>query len=535
MLWALFFVPCTYAAAAIIDSRLELPYSFAGRQESAAPGTRLQARLSFEAVDMKSTVYPLRLYLPQGITPQRSEGWSCEALSQGGLLLSRNVEITDGYGQWFDLLTLDLAQDLPEGDVAFIFQAGTLQRTCTLQITGQRHALQTPVIRKISLPLDKDGRRDERQAEGTLALRDRRADGYKNLLLGKGASNQELEALHPLAYVGVEIENPGGHQTAAQLTIRLLDKNSGAILPGLLTPGSTGDEKESNGVSEANEGLCALISLSGEPKQRLILPVYADERLLSGGAYLLEATLDDANGEIHQLRQPVELIRQNPTVLLMALTIAMSFFGAALCLLRRLPAMLRSWKSRRLVTTALFGAAVFVTVNVPTTLLGDFFHILLGPFSFLLTGLFSGSVFYLLLLALVIQVPRPGVIALLFLIRLLLGMLAFGHVSPLIFLSYALQALLLECAFRFARVYPEKGGAFCGHGIRQEVLLALFCAAADCIATYGSLQLSAWLHRLYYADWYIALLLVINGFCYTICGVFGGLRLGRYLAQVGGD
>lgn len=519
----------------MIDSRLELPYSFTGRQETAAPGTRIQTRLSFEAADMKNTVYPLRFYLPQGITPQRSEGWKCEALSDGGLLLSRNIEITAGYGHWFDLLTLDLAQDLPEGEIAFIFQAGTLQRTCDLRITGQSHTLQAPVIGRISLPLDKDGRRDERQAEGTLALRDRTVDGYKNLLLGKGASNQELEALHPLGHVGVEIENPGGHQTAAQLTLHLLDKNSGAPLPGLLTPGSTGDEKESNGASEAKDGLCALVSLSGEAKQRLILPVYADERLLSGGTYLLEATLDDGSGEVSQSRQTVSLIRQNQTALLIALLTAVLFCAASLRLLRRLPALLKSWKSRWLVTTSLFGAAVFVTVNVPTTLFGDFFHLLLGPFSFLLTGIFSGSVFYLLLLALAVQVPRPGVIALLFLIRFLLGMLAFGHVSPLIFLSYVLQALLLEGAFQLARAYPQPGGIFCGRGTRQELLLALLCAAADCIATYGTLQLSAWLHRLYYADWYIALLIVINGFFYTICGVFGGLRLGRYLAQVGGD
>lgn len=49
---------------------------------------------------------------------------------------------------------------------------------------------------------------------------------------------------------------------------------------------------------------------------------------------------------------------------------------------------------------------------MPVTLLGDFFHVILGPFSGLITGVLNGIVQYLLLMALLILFRRPGVLSL---------------------------------------------------------------------------------------------------------------------------
>ena len=43
------------------------------------------------------------------------------------------------------------------------------------------------------------------------------------------------------------------------------------------------------------------------------------------------------------------------------------------------------------------------------------------------------------------------------------------------------------------------------------------------------------LYRLYYADWYIYLVMAVNGFMYTMIGAGCGLMLGSRLADVGGD
>lgn len=192
-------------------------------------------------------------------------------------------------------------------------------------------------------------------------------------------------------------------------------------------------------------------------------------------------------------------------------------------------------KTRWLVTIALFGAAAFAVVNVPSTLLNDFFHILLGPFGFLITGLFSSIFLYMMVVALVILIPQPGVVALMTVVRMLLGMLAFGQISPIGLLSYGLHALLLELLIYGSGMY--------GWLQQREdnpipwdkiALLAVSCAVADTIAAYVSLQAMAFLYRMYYAAWYIALVLLFNGFIYTIIGAACGTALGKRLARVGG-
>jgi len=40
------------------------------------------------------------------------------------------------------------------------------------------------------------------------------------------------------------------------------------------------------------------------------------------------------------------------------------------------------------ITVALFGTTMFACVNVPSTILSDFSHILRGPFGFLIIGVF---------------------------------------------------------------------------------------------------------------------------------------------------
>jgi hypothetical protein len=45
----------------------------------------------------------------------------------------------------------------------------------------------------------------------------------------------------------------------------------------------------------------------------------------------------------------------------------------------------------------------------------------------------------------------------------------------------------------------------------------------------------AFLYRMYYADWYIALILLMNGFVYTAIGAACGTLLGSRLSKVGGD
>jgi uncharacterized MAPEG superfamily protein len=143
----------------------------------------------------------------------------------------------------------------------------------------------------------------------------------------------------------------------------------------------------------------------------------------------------------------------------------------------------------------------------------------------------------MMIVALVMLIPYPGVVALMTIIRMLLGMLAFGQLSPIGFLSYGTHAFMLEVLLIGSGMY---GRIQAGHAVqhvsfRQIIQLALICGIADSAATYINLQGMAFLYRLYYADWYIALILLMNGFVYTAIGAACGTLLGSRLSKVGGD
>jgi hypothetical protein len=55
---------------------------------------------------------------------------------------------------------------------------------------------------------------------------------------------------------------------------------------------------------------------------------------------------------------------------------------------------------------------------------------------------------------------------------------------------------------------------------------------ADAAATFTGLALYGVFYRLFYADWYIVMNVVVTGFLYTAAGVWLGRGLGRSLRKV---
>jgi hypothetical protein len=484
----------------------------------------------------------VRLELPAGFRADGTpEHWSVvQNETASGQVLQRELSLPAGYGQWFDLVVLVVAGDVAEGSYPLRLMAGDLVREVRVKVSPRADGVsvhEKPALERVFLPLDRDGVRDEKQNANTLVLRDRSLDYYKNVLRGKGATNLEIEAIHPVTHMGLDFRNPAGQQKLLMVEAELLDKNSRRRVPGLYTPGSNSEHDGAGAMAAGQERLTAFVALTGEARQRLVLPVYADETLLAEGDYLLRVTVDD--GGIHSWSQelPLVVIKKNMRGMI-TLAIGVAMLLVFLVLIRRkLPQVLAGMKTRRLITIALFGTCAFAVVNVPSTLLNDFLHIFLGPFSFLISGMFSGIILYMLTGALVTLIPLHGVVSLMAAMRLMLGMLAFGHMSPLVFLSYGVNAFLLELVlagsgFTAATLPPNPIGRFSG---RRMAMLAAACAVADTVATYVTMQGMAVLYRLYFADWYIWMVMAVNGFLYTIIGAACGAVLGNRLSGVGSD
>ena len=535
-------LPAHTFAAAGLQLSLELPYSLAGRQMTVAPGQRIHAMFNIENSAPESQRVTVRMELPSGFRVDGTpEHWLVgHSKTSANQLLQRELELSAGYGQWFDLLAVSVDEQVAEGVYLVRLTAGEISREVRVKValrTDGISAKTKPVLERVVLPLDRDGLRDEKQNANTLVLRDRSLDYYKNVLRGKGAANLEIEAIHPVSHMGLDFSNPAGQQKLLMVEAELIDKNSRRRVAGLYTPGSNSEHDGAGAMAAGQERLTAFVAMTGEQRQRLLLPIYADEAQLTEGSYLLRVTVEDGETQSWSQELPLTVIKKNRRgMLTLGAGVAM-LLAFLLLISRKLPQVLAGMKTRRLITIALFGTCAFAVVNVPSTLLNDFLHIFLGPFSFLISGMFSGIMLYMLTGALVTLIPLHGVVSLMAAIRLLLGMLAFGHMSPLVFLSYGVNAFLLELAlagFGFTTATSQSNLPV-QFSWRRMATLGLACALADTTATFVTMQGMAVLYRLFFADWYIFMVMAVNGFLYTMIGAACGALLGARLSGVGSD
>ncbi len=517
-----------------ISFTADIPYSFAAGAGESRGGSLLKGLVSVENTGPADKEVHIAIALPTGLTPARlPDGWRAETDGMAGV-----VRLPGGYGQWFDLLAFDTG-GLAAGEhaVAVTVSCGDWRRTITRKITvgpQSKAGGKGLSIARVVLPVDHAGNPDERLSPGTLVLRDQMLDYYKNVLRGRGAYNEAAEAVHPLTSMNVEFVNPDGDEKLLTVVSRLLD-GEGRAVPGMFTPAAGADDRENSGFAGSREETAAFIALSGEVGQTVRLPVYIDENVVKGGRYVLRVEAREAGRPVAVAERGVTVVARDGKAAALTLTAAVMVLGGLVVAARCRRLLFAGLKTRWLITITLFGAVCFAAVNVPATLLGEVLHVLMGPLAFLATGMFHGVVLYMLVAALVVLIPRPGVAALLFAVRMLLGLLAFGHASPVALLLCGTQAVLLEGLLYLAGITAARSGGETAGGWQRCLPVALACSAADGMSTYLNLHALSFLYRVFYADWYIYAVVAVNGVLYSGIGGFCGVVLGRKLRTVGSD
>lgn len=517
-----------------ISFAVDIPYKFSAGAGENRGGSPLKALVSVENTGPAEKDVHIAIGLPAGLVPAKlPDGWRAE-----GGIIGGDIRLPGGYGQWFDLLTFDTgALAAGEHAVSVTVSAGDWRRTATRKVAvGQKAATggKGLSIARVVLPVDRAGNLDERMSSDTLILRDKALDYYKSVLRGRGAYSEAAEAVHPLTSMNVEFVNPDGDEKLLTVVSRLFDREGRAVA-GMFTPAASMDDREIGGFAGSREGTTAFIALSGEASQTVRLPVYIDENLLAGGRYILRVEAREDGRLVAVAEREIAVIARDGKAAVLTLAAAVLVFGGLAVAARYRRLLFAALKTRWLITITLFGAVCFAAVNVPATLLGEVLHVLLGPLAFLATGMFYGVVLYMLVAALVVLIPRPGVVALLFAVRMLLGLLAFGHASPVALLLSGSQAVLLESFLYLTGITAARAGGEAAGGWRRCLLMALACSAADGISTYLNLHALSFLYRVFYADWYIYAAVAVNGVLYSGIGGFCGVALGKKLRTVGSD
>ncbi len=520
---------------------VNIPYTLAADGSGTQGGSSLKALIWAENTGPAERSVRITVTGPPELIPlDIPEGWEA-----GRGVIAGDIRLPGGYGQWFDLLTFDAARlAAGEYEVAISLDDGDRRETIRRKVALGRKEPGTArglTITNVTLPVDRLGNLDERMDRNTLVLRDKALDYYKSVLKGRGAYNDAAEAVHPLAYVNIEFANPAGEEKLLVVTSQLFGRD-GEAAPGLFTPAASVDDREDGGFPAGKDGTNAFLALDGAARQTVRLPLYIDEDVLPGGRYILRITAREDDRQVAAAEVPVTVLARDSRAAAVTLGGLVLVACGMIAALYRRQAILEAMKTRWLITITLFGAASFAVVNVPSTLLSDMVHVVLGPLAFLVTGMFHGILLYMLIAALVVLVPRPGAVALLLAVRFLLGVVAFGQASPVAMLFCGTQAVLLEAFFYLAGITVSRERGFGGDGPpilktgwRGGLLLAMACAAADGICTYLNLNALAFLYRFFYADWYIAAVVAVNGVVYSGVGGYCGALLGDKLKAVGSD
>jgi hypothetical protein len=232
---------------------------------------------------------------------------------------------------------------------------------------------------------------------------------------------------------------------------------------------------------------------------------------------------------LHEVR-PLYVTRTDTTAISVTLASLVLSIGGLVFFVLKFRGLIAGMPVRHLVVISFFGAVTFAGINVPLRIFNSLIAALFGPFSVLITGFFNDLIYFSMIVALLRLIPRPGVVTLVFLVRYLLsGMMLGGfHVLDLLFMGTSL--VLKEAALYASGITREKDGF--EWSFFNTLLTALLLGIADAAINATSVYLHVVFYRLYFADWYIFLSILFNGFVYTGIGVFFGRRFSNTLKMV---
>ncbi|SES68909.1 hypothetical protein SAMN04488587_0596 [Methanococcoides vulcani] len=424
------------------------------------------------------------------------------------------------YDDWYRFIDFHVPPDVPCGIytinttayIDFGDQHEIIERKTTLRVASKNEISDMISIVSVVIPSDEDGVGDPSRPENSIILQE--ASPFINKIkkiAGMGDSNEDVR----VSYVGVEIENNGDEAVPLIVSYEILDiktmQEIGEFKPTLM------------GMSSKTFSYSNII-LPARSSKVVGLPIYTTDSVM-GGEYLLRArvTVTGSNWDAATSDNKITAISRNWTSVVVSLVAFFLSITTIGIFVSRSNEIMNSFKTRHLVMISLFGTASFAAVNIPMTFLWEISHAVFGPFSFLFTGIFYEVILYMLIVAAVVLIPKPGVVFLLLMVRYLLNGIVLGHFNPVFLLSYSVNAIILEIMLYAAGTT---------RGNMDKLKTGLACGVADAISQYVSFSLWMVLYRLFYSDWYLKANILIDGFIYTFIGAWLGIKLGSKLKKV---
>jgi len=475
---------------------------------------RVQAkrRITFEL-----TVPPPLVPLPQdpALTAlQTPKGW----------VLKGVVRLRVSGEKWFTTLQIKIPANTPPGSYTFFSRASVsgaasfpaMEQRTTLQVVSAAELADLFTFGPLMLPSNEMGEPEPRQQANTVLIRRHKVRFWQRLM--EPDDPNKMTGTKPAAFAAIRIKSRAAHPATLMVRLDILDPTSGKVVPGFEIPYA-----EEHGIHADGSGIYQILFIPAGGEETAVLPIYTNDAYVLPGTYTAQvrAALLGSDLSFYQSKETLQVVAARfLPALATLLSLVTAFFGILFFFVRRrrffaLPA-------RALILIAFFGAVTFAVVNIPGTLLFHAAHVILGPLSFLITGFFYEVVFYLLITAMLVLIPHFGALSLVVAVRFLMSAFILGEFSPLALLYYPTMAVVLETAAWLSGLTRSP------QNYRILVCATIF-GLGDALLSLVFFNLSMFFYRLYYATWYIAAYVIINGFGFTCLAVPFGFRLGRRL------
>ena len=376
------------------------------------------------------------------------------------------------------------------------------------EVTVQLDLLQLPLeqareqlrIDRVVFPAGVDGESWVGRPSGRVTLP---SAWWQATLDATGLGFKPRDEWFPWAWQGVTLENQG--EQPLDVVIRQRITRDGEPAPSFRPRTREG----------ARDSVSALLRVPPGQKATAALPVFVDEDSLGEGPWQreVEVALLGSEQAIWRWSGPLYVSRGS-TLASASLAVAAlaGALGTLLILVRG-----SSWLRRptsELMTIALFGGLSFV-VRTAGALLGTGVSALLGPFGALLTGLVDDAFRWALMATLLTLLPRPGTAALATLVGWLLGGLALGAFQPTDPLFVGGAVLWLE-AFLYLFGVTRDPSWRDGPPWQRWLRLSAAFGLSSLLSGATGLVLHVVLYRLFFAPWYVALVLLGPNFLYVL-------------------
>ena len=440
------------------------------------------------------------------------------------------------------------------GPTSGVVRLGTASRSVSMAVPGQRVLVTLPLETGDGIPLSVtaggvDLRATVRPvavtleaAKAMLSVADTRfpTDVFGTVDMARPADRVTLPAewwRRSLRAVGLGYRPRDDQAPWAWQSVTLsnaADTDVDVVLRGEVVDGQGPAAAFRSQVRDADsDAVTTLIRVPAGRSATAVLPLFARGSLLGqGGRYTRRVDVRPLGSEraLHVIERPLYVSRGSPWASAGFGVAVLTSLGGYLLLWLRGGRWMREMRTTDLVTVALFGSLTYV---VATTLqvVGMGISSFLGPFAPFVMGLADDAFRACLLGTLIALLPRPGIAALATLIGFLMRGLTLGAFHPVDLLYVGSAVLWLE-GWLWVSGCTRGAGWLSGGRAAQWVRLSVGLGLSNLCATATGLAISVVLYRLFLADWYVALILLLPGFLYVLIGTWLAVDFAAALRQV---